>query len=87
MKKVGDEYQYLELQSYNYNGFYTLNDQMLKRRFGCQKSHTHYGQRYAVSNTLIDIDSLGKSKEFKKILGFINTADRQQIKGIEGHVK
>ena len=87
VKKVGDEYQYLELQSYNYNGFYTLNDQMLKKRFGCQKSHTHYGQRYAVSNTLIDIDSLGKSEEFKKILSFINTADGRQMKGIEGHVK
>ena len=91
IKKVGGEYQYLELQSDGrngyVNGFHQLNNQILKIRFGCQKSHTFRGRGYAVSNTMIEIDSLGKNDEFKKILSFINTAEGNQTKGSRGHVK
>ena len=91
IRKVGGEYQYLELQSDGrneyVNGFHQLNNQILKNRFGCQKSHTIRGRGYAVSNTMIEIDSLGKNDEFKKILSFINTAEDNQTKGSRGHVK
>ena len=87
VRKVQGQYYYLELQApneSNRNGFHELNDLVLKYRFSCQKSH-HLGGRLAqLSNCLIEIESLGKSDDFKQILGFINTDEKMQVKGSGG---
>ena len=80
--------QYLELQSgYRKNTWYTLDDSELKRRFGCQRSHTTYGMKYEVSEVLIDIDSLKGNSVFERILEFINTMANAQMKGLGGGEK
>ena len=87
VRKVGNSYEYLELQSATDNGFHKLTKQALKYRFGCQKSHTSLGIKYKVKNVLIDADSLKDNKEFRKILGYINTAGSDQKKGVAGYAK
>ena len=79
--------EYLELQTENNNGFKRLTDKVLKDRFGCQKSHSLYGTKYKTSNILIDIESLNGNEEFEKMLGFINTAKADQVKGVGGYAK
>lgn len=87
VRKSGDGYEYLELQSAYSNGFKALDDNVLKRRFGCQKSHTTYGHKYQVSGELIEVESLGKNREFQNLLGYINTEEGKQMKGVLGSVK
>ena len=87
VRKVGKTYEYLELQSATDNGFHTLTKQALKYRFGCQKSHTFLRKKYKVKNVLIDADSLKDNEEFRKILGYINTAESDQKKGVAGYAK
>ncbi|WP_149554993.1 hypothetical protein [Treponema pectinovorum] len=60
-RKHGDLY-WPEMQSANadYNTWHILDDDVLKHRFKCQKSHTVYRKRYQVSSFLIDIESSGK---------------------------
>lgn len=82
VRKADDGYQYLELQSAHNNGWKTLDDNALQNRFGCASDN-----QYEYPNYLIDVDSLGNSAEFRDILGYINTADNQQMKGVYGHVK
>lgn len=64
----------------------TISD-TLKARFGCQKSHSVQGYKLFASNTLIEIDSLLNSDDFKSILGYINTNESEQKKGASGHEK
>lgn len=87
VKRVDGSYQYLELQSRIENGFKPLDNDVLKRRFGCQKSHTFAGSKYALDNVLIEVDSLKDNEEFRKILGYINTDTEKQKKGVWGSVK
>ncbi len=75
-------YEFLELQSANNNGWKTLDDTILENRFGCAPNNA---KEYP--NFLIDVDSLGKSEEFRDILGYINTAEESQVKGASGHVR
>lgn len=82
IRKTKNGFQYLELQSNAYNGWHELNDDMLKRRFGCTR-----GRKYIKTSVLIDVESLGKSKDYKKILGYLNTAKSKQMKGVKGSVK
>lgn len=78
----------MELQApFEGNGFKPITNAVLKERFGCQRSHSVYGQKLQVPNVLIDSDSLGENEEFQKILGFINTKKGQQNKGDKGYVK
>lgn len=88
-------FKYLELQSEfeNGNGWkgmgsmeFQIND-ILKRRFSCQKSHTYYGRSYKERGVLIDIESLGKNAEFVKLMQYINTDPAKQNKGFEGGIK
>ena len=84
VRKLNGVYEYLELQLQSGNGFKRLDPQVLEKRFECQHSYTSNftnGQKYKVRNVLIDIDSLKGNKEFEKILGYINTADKKQLKG------
>lgn len=83
IKKVDNLIQYLELQHpSNGNGWRELNKDVLEHRFCCSKSHT-----LPFTSYLIDSDSLVKSKEFKNILGYINTKKEHQFKGEQGNVR
>lgn len=88
IRKTTDDVQYLELQSVENNGFKPLNNDVLRKRFGCRRSHTmKYIGKYEVENILIDVDSLKGNSEFKQILGYINTNKAKQLKGVGGSVK
>jgi SPP1 gp7 family putative phage head morphogenesis protein len=87
IRKIEKGYEYLELQSAKYNGFKTFDMNVLKNRFGCQKSYRRAGMTLAPPSMLIDIDTLKDNKEFNQMLGFINTAKEKQLKGVEGHEK
>lgn len=87
IRKIEKGYEYLELQSAKYNGFKTFDMNVLKNRFGCQKSYRRAGMTLAPPSMLIDIDTLKDNKEFNQMLGFINTAKEKQLKGVEGYEK
>lgn len=86
-------FQYLELQSKFDNGWKGMGgmefqiEHILKKRFGCQKTHTYYGRSYKTSNCLIEIESLGKNEEFVKLMQYINTDPAKQNKGLGGGIK
>lgn len=80
-------FEYLELQSPTNNGYRQLTKAGLKDRFGCQKSHTVYGNKLKSSSHLVRVDSFGNSKAFIKALGYLNTATQNQQKGESGSVK
>ena len=80
-------YYYLELQTEIDNGFKNLNDKELKKRFGCQKSYASFGLKLKSRSVLIDVDSLKDNKEFREILGYINTNVEKQVKGEDGYAK
>ena len=83
----GGGYEYLELQSPRNNGWHKLDGRSLKDRFGCKKSHSFMGQKMKIPSILIDAESLGKSSEFKDVLGYINTVESKQRKGRHGTIK
>lgn len=89
IKKTSEGYKYLELQSGNpkQNGFHDLTNKELRYRFNCKNSHRLFGRKIEPQNFLIDAESLYNNDEFKKIMGFINTAFESQQKGANGHVK
>lgn len=78
----GTGYQYLELQSAYSNGWFDLNDTMLKYRFGCVKRRS-----YALSSRLMELDKLTKSPDFLEALKYINTEPGKQMKGAGGGIK
>lgn len=91
-RKVGEAFEYLELQSTTLggeygNGWHTLDDAALRWRFSCKRSHSTYGMKYTMKNILIDIDSLNGNAEFEQILGYINTAADKQRKGVAGGLR
>ncbi|MRI64485.1 hypothetical protein EDM00_10880 [Ornithobacterium rhinotracheale] len=79
-------WQYLELQAPSDNGYKKLTNNDLKNRFGCKALRTSYGQKLTAQSILIDIEKLN-NENFKEILGFINTAEAEQIKGEKGRKK
>ena len=75
--------QYLELQHpSNGNGWHDLDDNVLINRFGASTNHT-----VPFSSFLIEVDSLSNNQEFLNILGYINTAELEQRKGVSGNVR
>lgn len=75
--------QYLELQHpSNGNGWHDLDDYVLMNRFGASSNHT-----VPFSSHLIEVDSLANNQEFLNILGYINTAESEQRKGVSGNVR
>ena len=75
--------QYLELQHpSNGNGWHDLDDNVLINRFGASTNHT-----VPFSSFLIEVDSLSNNQEFLNILGYINTAESEQRKGVSGNVR
>lgn len=94
VRKTADGFEYLELQSaLRENTWYPLTDEELKRRFSCHKSHstknwaTGGRDKYTMPNTLIDIETLSNSDEFKQLLPYINTKPKLQEKGAGGFAK
>ena len=82
VRKAGGHYEFLELQSSWNNGWKQLNDMILLSRFGCETS-----QKNEYPNFLIDTDSLLSNHEFLEILGYLNTAETEQRKGVGGFAK
>ena len=82
IRKTSKGLEYLELQDNEVlNGYKILNNNVLTKRFGCKKSHNiKYIGKVEVESILIDVDSLKNNGEFEKILGFINTNGRKQLK-------
>lgn len=87
IRKNGDAYEFLELQSETNNGWKQITETALKSRFGCCKSHSVYGVTVTETNILVDIDSLKGNADFKNILGYLNTAPDEQKKGKGGGPK
>ena len=69
------------------NGWKAFNKNVLKRRFGAQKSHTIYGQKTKLSSGLIDSELLANDSGFVEMLKYINTEPNKQRKGKSGSVK
>ncbi len=83
VRQTGTNYEYLELQHpSNGNGWHILNNNILQHRFGCRES-----RMAKCSSFLMDVDSMANSQEFKNILGFINTAEFKQRKGVPRNVR
>ena len=82
VRNFGDHTEYLELQHPFRNGWCELNDDELINRFGCS-----FHQLYNLQGFLIEVDSLSQNSEFLSLLGYINTAECEQVKGIGGYVK
>ena len=87
IRKTNKGFEYLELQTEDKNGFKKLDKTALKSRFGCQTSHTVSGLKLEPASILIDVDSCKNNKEFKNLLGYINTAKDKQNKGEGGYAK
>ena len=87
VRRTETGFEFLELQSAYINGFKTLTEDVLNWRFGAKKSHTVHGTRYETRDCIIDIDLLRKDSGFRKLLGYINTAAGNQMKGAKGTTK
>lgn len=97
VRKVGDEYQYLELQSAIQNGWMPFDKygsmvDTLMKRFGCRKTKDQMkigGKNHVFKKpvVLMDSDSFNGNEEFQEILGYINTATDKQKKGKSGGIR
>lgn len=79
--------EFLELQSARENGWKPLDKNVLKYRFGAKQSHSTYGHKYETEECLIEISLLRKDYGYRRLLGYINTAEASQQKGSSGTVK
>ena len=78
-----NQFEYLELQHQSDgNGWHSLNKDILKCRFGCESDRLIPSKSY-----MMNVNSLSKNNEFKNILGYINTAEQDQMKGTKGYVR
>lgn len=85
VKKIGTKYQYLELQHSTKSGWKDFDNDVretLKWRFACTSNSNYYEKAF-----LTDIDAVADSAEFRTILGYINTAENEQRKGMYGTIK
>lgn len=89
VRRSRNEYQYLELQSkYKENNvFKRLDTNSLKNRFKTKASHSIYKMKVKQEDSIIDIEKLKDSVLFRKLLGYINTDQLKQKKGILGSTK
>lgn len=77
--------QYLELQSDKLQGWHIFNGNpryTLSKRFGCRN-----GRGRDEMGFMIDIEEMKRSEEIKTLLGYINTAAENEMKGEGGSVK
>ena len=91
-KKTGKEttieqLQYLELQSATNSGWTNFNGNpryTLTHRFGCSSASGH-GEKWDFMMNITDSDF--NNDEFRSLLGYINTAENEQVKGKYGTIK
>ena len=85
VRKKGEKYQYMELQTFSKNGWTDFNGNSgftLSNRFGCRNS------RGVVERaTMVDIEDFTGSEDFYSLLGYINTPEKKQKKGERGYAK
>ena len=84
-RTLDDTLQYLELQSAKKSGWTNFDGNpryTLKWRFGETKAVIVDDESF-----MIEVDSFKDCKEFQDILGYINTAEKEQRKGIHGSIK
>ena len=90
--------QFLELQSRGTNGWKDFGETdgqittTLNKRFGCRKSKRSLsigGDKITLKSDIFyaDVDSFKPTAEFKEMLGYINTAEGEQKKGVTGYAK
>lgn len=87
--RLNDElkkWQYLELQSPEDNGWKTFTKNTLKKRFGCPRTQTKYGLQMPIRGYLAEIEAFEKIEGFSDILGYINTSQKNQLKGKTGRI-
>jgi hypothetical protein len=87
VRKTSEGFEFLELQSSQQNGWKKLDYDVLRYRFGAKRSHSTYGHKYNGTDCIIEVEKLAEDKEFKKLLGYINTNAAKQMKGIKGSIK
>lgn len=81
-------FEYLELQSEKYSGWTQMTGSTLNSRFGCRKTQRKVmGMKLESKGMMIDVDSIKDSDELRVLLGYINTAEDKQRKGVMGSVK
>lgn len=80
-------YEYLELQSSHTNGWKPLTKAELKSRFGAQKARRYKSYVYETKDCIVDIKELIKNPGFRKMMGYINTAESEQKRGAQGGIK
>lgn len=85
VRKTGRFYEYLELQSSDpvLNRWKALDRDVFIRRFGCSTEYDEDG----VIATLVSRDSLKNNKDFESMLKYINTSEKNQLKGVKGDIK
>ena len=84
VRRTATGLEFLELQSATSNGWKPLNDTVLKYRFGAKKSCTRGGFTLSMQGCLIELSLFKGNSGFKKIMGYINTAESEQKKGSKG---
>lgn len=87
VRRTATGLEFLELQSATSNGWKPLNDTVLKSRFGAKKSCTRGGFTLSMQGCLIELSLFKGNSGFKKIMGYINTAESEQKKGSKGTTK
>jgi len=87
VRRTATGLEFLELQSATSNGWKPLNDTVLKYRFGAKKSCTRGGFTISMQGCLIELSLFKGNSGFKKIMGYINTAESEQKKGSKGTTK
>ena len=87
IRKTKGGFEYLELQSATKNGFKELTNEVLKKRFGAQRSHSVWGSKLETYDCIIDINLLKNDISFRKLLGYLNTNSDKQIKGLRGTMR
>ena len=76
--KVGESYG---------NKFKPLTTEVLRKRFSAKSSRKVMGIKLEQNALAIEAESLYNSDDFKTLLGYINTAEGQQQKGVGGFAK
>lgn len=99
VRNIGGKLQYLELQSATDSGWHDFEYDKIVFAGKPYESTVHYGLsetlewrfgckgRTISESSLIDIESLKDSDEFRDLLGYINTAEDKQKKGTSGSIK
>lgn len=87
VRLVEGRYEYLELQTVSNNGWHLLDNSVLKGRFGCCKTHKLGRDKFQVPSYMADVESFKDNREFREILGYINTQTDMQQKGVGGYAK